>query len=210
MNKMTYTLIRLSNYFFLGALLVPITASAAILEQVEAGNRPIVVATGACSGASDIDHITRNVVQAKRDLRKSNSSGAEKSLKYAYKELQNIQQSNNGKVVEHITVTHGPKIDQSGFINTANAYYSPTMRDMRLLRMAEDNLKSGKSHAACDELSVVRFPYVSASELLTVNKAKSEVHHALTDLQSHKLNHAMADIKKYAVTTGTYASIFQQ
>jgi hypothetical protein len=84
------------------------------------------------------------------------------------------------------------------------------MLDMRLLRMAVDNLKTGESRAACYELSAVRFPYVSANAQLTANKMTEEVHRALTNLQSHKPTKAMADLNKFTVTAVTYASIVQQ
>ena len=162
MNKIAYPPFRFTNHMLLGAaLLMPITAGATMLERVTTGDQPTAIATGACSKATDIDLITRNVDQAKNDLAKRNSSEAEQNLKHAYKELQNIQKTNAGKVIETIIITHGPKLGNPGYLNTATAYYSPTMQDMRLLRMATTNLKAGESHVACSELSAVRFPSLS-------------------------------------------------
>jgi hypothetical protein len=211
MNKIAYPPIRFVNYLLLGVLLMPFAADATMFEQESTGKQPVIMEAGTCSDATDIDHITQHVNKAKHDLLVKNSSDAKKNLKYAYKELQNIGKTNAAKVNERITITHGPKLQDPGylFLNTATAYYSPTMQDMRLLRMAVANLKAGKSHAACSELSAVRFPYVSADAQLTISKMEKEVRGALTNLQLHKSHVAMADIDKFTVTAGSYASIFQ-
>jgi hypothetical protein len=60
MNKIAYFPLRFTNYMLLGALLLPVTANATILEQVTTGAQPSIVATGACSKTTDIDLITQN------------------------------------------------------------------------------------------------------------------------------------------------------
>jgi len=207
MNKTTYPTFPLTNFILLAALLMPISASATMVERVTAGDQPVDIATGACSKVTNIDRITQNVNQAKNDLAKGNPTNAEKNLEHAYNELQNIQKSYAGKVVERITITHGPKLENPGYLDTGTAYYSPSMQDMRLLHMASANLKAGESHAACSKLSAVRFPYFSANAQLAVNKLGEDVHRALINLQSHKSN-AMVEMDKFTVTASTYASIF--
>ena len=210
MKKIANKPIRLFSYTLLFALVIPITATATMQEQVTVGDQALETAIGACSKATNIDLITQDMNHAKKALLKRNSSSAQKNLKQAYNELQNLKKDGSGAASERIVITHGPQIERPGYLDTANAYYSPDMQDMRLLGMAESNLKAGNSHAACSELSAVRFPYVSANAQLSVNETAAETHHALKNLHSHKFDNAMADINKFTVKAAAYASIFQQ
>jgi hypothetical protein len=210
MKKIANKPIRLFSYTLLCALTIPITATATMQEQVTVGDQSLETAIGACSKATNIDRITQDLNHAKSELLKRNSPSAKKTLKQAYTELQNLKKDGSGAASERIIITHGPQIERSGYLDTANAYYSPDMQDMRLLRMAESNLKAGNNQAACSVLSAVRFPYVSAIAQFSVSKTDSVAHHALTNLQSHKFDNAMANINNFTVKTATYASIFQQ
>lgn len=210
MKNIANTAIRLFNYSVLCALMVPITAAASMEKQVTLGNQPIVASTGSCSDTTKLDSVIQEVNQAKSELLNRHTSAADKNLKQAYQKLQNLDKEGSGALTERIVITHGTQTKHPGYIDTTNAYYSPDMQDMRLLKMAESNLKSGNSQAACSELSAVRFPYVSANLQLSLNKTETEAHQALTNAQSHKVSDAIAELNKFDVETGSFASIFQQ
>ena len=200
----------LFNYALLSVLIMPITADATMQEQVTVGGQPIASATGTCSETTDLDLVIQHMDLAKSDLLTRSSSKAENNLKQAYQELQNLKKEGSGAVTERITITHGPRLKDPEYFNTANAYYSPDMQDMRLLKMAESNLKAGNSQAACSELSAVRFPYVSANAQLTVDESAAEANHALMNLQVDEFDDAVDDVKDFTVNANTYASIVQE
>lgn len=210
MKNIANTAIKLFNYTLLCSLLVPITAAASMEEQVTLGNQPVATSTGMCSESTKVDAVIQEMNHAKSELLKRHSSAAGENLKQAYQELQKLNQEGSGALTERITITHGTQMKHPGYIDTANAYYSPKMQDMRLLKMAESNLKTGNSQAACSELSAVRFPYVSANAQFSLAKTETQARHALTNVQSHHIGNAITDLNKFDVETGSYTSIFQQ
>ena len=210
MNKIFSYFVKLFNYALLSVLIIPITADATMQEQVTVGGLPVATATGTCSETTDLDLIIQHMDRAKSDLLTRTTSKAEINLKQAYQELQNLQKDGSGAVTERITITHGLQIKDPAYFNTANAYYSPDMQDMRLLKMAESNLKTGNSQAACSELSAVRFPYVSANAQVSVGESAADANHALMNLQVNEFDDAMDNVNDFNVNASTYASIVQQ
>jgi hypothetical protein len=179
-------------------------------EKVTLGNQSVETSTGSCSKATKIDAVIQKLNHANSELSKRHSSAAGKNLKQAYQELQKLNQEGSGALEERITITHGTQTENPGYLDTGNAYYSSNMQDMRLLKMAESNLKSGNSQAACSKLSAVRFPYVSANAQLSLSKTETEAQQALANVQSHKIDDAITDINNLTVETASYAGIFQQ
>lgn len=210
MNKLANHPIRHLGYPLLLAMIIPLTANASVVEQVTLEGQPLATETGACLKTTDIDLLIQRINRVKKRLATKATFKAEKSLKQIYHELEKLDKTGYGTVTEQITVTHGPRMVNSAYINTDNAYYSSDMQDMRLLRMAQSHLKAGNSQAACSELSAVRFPYVSASAQLPILKSSTQAHLALSDLQLNDFQDAKSEVNRIPVYTGSYASIVQQ
>jgi len=209
MNILTHNSIRVFSYTFLFALSVPITASATMQEQVTVGVQPVATATGTCANTTDVDLIVQQMDNAKKDLTTRHISKSENNLQQAFQEMKSLQKNGSVAVTERITIKHGQTIDEPGYFDTGNTYYSPDMQDMRLLKMAEADLKAGESHAACSVLSAVRFPYVSANAQIPLQISAQEANQALKYLKLNEVESAMTDINRFNVTTASYASITQ-
>ncbi|MGD8569646.1 MAG: hypothetical protein PVJ39_16290 [Gammaproteobacteria bacterium] len=210
MNKIANHTVKIFIYVSLFALVVPITANATVTKEITVQGKPVAKESGTCTDTTAVDAVIRNMHQAKNALLSKSSLKAKKDLQQAYNELQDMRKSAPGEATERIAITHGPQLHDPGYFDTANAYYSSDMQDMRLLRMAKSDLQSGNSTAACSKLSAVRFPYVSANVQLPITKAESDANQALAAINLNNYGKAMDDINRLPLTASTYASIVHE
>lgn len=210
MNKIANYTVKIFVYVSLLAIIAPVSADANVTKELTAQGKPVAEESGTCADTTAVDAVIRDMNQAKQALVSKTATKAKKDLQQAYDELQDMQKTAPSETTERITITHGPQVDDPAYFDTATAYYSSDMQDMRLLQMARSDLKSGNSTAACSKMSAVRFPYVTANVQLPITKAEDDANHALTDLNLNNYGKAMDDINKLSITASTYASIVHE
>lgn len=195
-------------YCLLLALLsAPLVSLANTQKSVTIGDK-VLSNTQIASTARNRDYTIQHMNQAWEEIGANNLRTAQSDIHKAEQKLLQLQKFGQGAVTENITVTHGAKINQLGTIDTAIAYYSPDMQDMRLLRMAETNFKNGDSNAAFRDLSAVRFPYVTANVQLSTDDAVAIAAHVNQDLKNKDAHAAAFDAGQFTAKAHASAGLF--
>lgn len=209
MNTTSTRTLTTVNLMLLVLLSAPVVSHANTQKSVTIGDT-VLSNEHIPAAISNLDYTIKYMNQAGQEIGTNKLHIARSDIHKAQTELSQLQEFDQGIMTENITVTHGAKMNQMGFTDTSNAYYSPDMQDMRLLRMAETSLKHGDSDAALRHLSAVRFPYVTANVQLSTDDSMAIAERVNRDLQNDDTYDAAFDAQEFNVDAHAYASLFDE
>ena len=190
-------------------LSTPVVSQAYTQKTVTIGNR-LLSNTHVPVAINELDNTIQSMNQAKQEIDSNNMHGAKSAINKAEKDVDQLHKFGKDIITENIIVTHGAKTNHTGAIDTGDAYYSPTMWDMRLLKMAETSLKKGDSNAAYQRLSAVRFPFVTANVQVSAAKTMAVAELVNRELKYSDASDAAFDAKKFTVDAHAYASLYDE
>lgn len=200
-----------NSHFLIVTLLVLLIAPAAshahTQQSVMVGNMQLS-ADQIPAAIANVDYTIQYMDKAAQAILANNSNMAQSDLQKVDGELHQLKKIGAGMITENITIDHGAKPDQPGLIDTSDAYYSPDMQDMRLLRMAEASLKKGDSDSARRDISAVRFPYVTANLELSANESMAIADRIKQNLKQGNTYEAAFDTEEFSVDAHARAGLF--
>jgi len=191
----------------LAFLIAPVASHANTQQSIKIGDKPLSSEQTPAATAK-VDYTIQYMNKAAQEVRANKLNMAQSDLQKVDANLHQLKKFGQGMITESITVNHGAKPDQPGLIDTSDAYYSPDMQDMRLLRMAETSLKQGDSDTARREISAVRFPYVTANLELSTTESAAIAERIKLNLQQGNTYNAAFDAEEFTVDAHARAGLF--
>jgi hypothetical protein len=207
-NAKTLTLTTV-NVILLVLLSAPVVGQANTQQTVTIGNTLLSNAHTRVA-INDLDKTIQSMNLVKQQIASNNLPLAKTAINKAEKAVSQLYKYGKGTVTENIIVDHGAKMNNSGIIDTGDAYYSPDMWDMRLLKMAQTSLNNGDSDAAYQRLSAVRFPFVTASLMVSTDKTMDVAELVTRELKYSDASDAAFDAKKFTVQAHASASLYDE